>query len=68
MEFNLHMNIKKLEYNDPYSLSIYLEKLIEGQILISDQSRYILQENNVILTSYLNFYKFGKLRFILFLN
>ena len=49
---------KKLEYNDPYTNGLFGE-VAEG-ILVSDQSRYILQKNIFYFES--NFDKFGKIR------
>ena len=49
---------KKLEYNDPYTNALFGD-VAEG-ILVSDQSRYILQKNIIYFES--NFDKFGKLR------
>jgi len=49
---------KKLEYNDPYTSALFGE--VEEGILVSDQSRYILQKNVIYLVS--DFNKFGKLK------
>ena len=49
---------KKLEYNDDYGSSLFGE--VEEGILVSDQSRYILQKSLIYLVS--DFNKFGKLR------
>lgn len=49
---------KKLEYNDPYTSGLFGE--VEEGILVSDQSRYILQKNVIYLVS--DFNKFGKLK------
>jgi hypothetical protein len=49
---------KKLEYDDPYTSSLFGE--VEEGILVSDQSRYILQKSAIYLVS--DFNKFGKLK------
>jgi hypothetical protein len=49
---------KKLEYDDPYTSSLFGE--VEEGILVSDQSRYILQKSVIYLVS--DFNKFGKLK------
>ena len=49
---------KKLEYNDDYTSSLFGQ--VEEGILVSDQSRYILQKSLLYLVS--DFNKFGKLR------
>ena len=49
---------KKLEYNDPYTSALFGE-VYEG-ILVSDQSKYILQKSVIYLVS--DFNKFGKLK------
>ena len=56
--FQFTHEYKKLEYNDPYTNALFGE-VAEG-ILVSDQSRYILQKNIIYFES--NFDKFGKLR------
>ena len=49
---------KKLEYNDPYTSPLFGE--VEEGILVSDQSRYVLQKSVIYLVS--DFNKFGKLK------
>ena len=49
---------KKLEYDDPYTSALFGE--VEEGILVSDQSRYILQKSVIYLVS--DFNKFGKLK------
>ena len=49
---------KKLEYNDPYTSALFGE--VNEGILVSDQSRYILQKSVIYLASDLD--KFGKLK------
>ena len=49
---------KKLEYNDPYTSGLLGD--VEEGLLVSDQSRYILQKSVIYLVS--DFNKFGKLK------
>jgi hypothetical protein len=49
---------KKLEYDDPYTSTLFGE--VEEGIIVSDQSRYILQKSVIYLVS--DFNKFGKLK------
>ena len=54
--FQFTHEYKKLEYNDPYTNALFGE-VAEG-ILVSDQSRYILQRNIIYFDS--TFDKFGR--------
>ena len=58
LDFNLNMNIKSWNIMTHILLVLFGE--VEEGILVSDQSRYILQKNVIYLVS--DFNKFGKLK------